>query len=92
MAGMVKGWEWDDTLFLGSAPYYQCWRLPYAPGLPDVLDETLMLDGRGRLIDVGCRPGALALSLAHLFSEVVGVDPDPPRALAVRIGDDSPRG
>ncbi|OOV21914.1 SAM-dependent methyltransferase [Streptomyces avermitilis] len=73
---MVEGWEWDDTLFLGSAPYYQRGRLPYAPGLPDVLAETLMLDGRGRLIDVGCGPGTLALSLAHLFSEVVGVDPD----------------
>ncbi|MFJ5226386.1 class I SAM-dependent methyltransferase [Streptomyces sp. NPDC088400] len=73
---MVKGWEWDDTLFLGSASYYQRGRLPYAPGLPDVLAENLMLDGRGRLIDVGCGPGTLALSLSHLFGDVVGVDPD----------------
>ncbi|MFJ1747457.1 class I SAM-dependent methyltransferase [Streptomyces sp. NPDC088116] len=73
---MVEGWEWDDTLFLGSAPYYQRGRLPYAPGLPDVLAEILMPDGRGRLIDVGCGPGTLALSLAHLFGEVVGLDPD----------------
>jgi SAM-dependent methyltransferase len=35
-----------------------------------------MLDGRGRLIDVGCGPGTLALILSHLFTEVVGVDPD----------------
>lgn len=70
---MVRGWEWDDTLFLGSASYYQRGRLPYAPGLPDVLAEILMLDGRGRLIDVGCGPGTLALSLAHLFGDVVGV-------------------
>ncbi|MGW1886951.1 class I SAM-dependent methyltransferase [Streptomyces sp. NPDC001970] len=73
---MSDGWEWDETLFLGSAPYYQRGRLPYAPGLPDVLAEILMLDGRGRLIDVGCGPGILALSLVHLFGEVVGVDPD----------------
>lgn len=73
---MSDGWEWDDTLFLGSAPFYQRGRLPYAPGLPDVLAEALTLDGRGRLIDVGCGPGTLALSLAHLFREVVGVDPD----------------
>lgn len=26
---------------------------------------------------MGCGPGTLALGLAHLFSEVVGVDPDP---------------
>ncbi|MFF7656388.1 class I SAM-dependent methyltransferase [Streptomyces sp. NPDC007983] len=70
------GWEWDETLFSGTAAYYQRGRLPYAPGLADVLGEALRLDGRGRLIDVGCGPGTLALSLAHLFGDVVGVDPD----------------
>ncbi|MFE4371569.1 class I SAM-dependent methyltransferase [Streptomyces sp. NPDC056835] len=73
---MPEGWEWDDTLFLGSAPYYRRGRLPYAPGLAELLAEVLTLDGRGRLLDVGCGPGTLALSLARLFSEVVGVDPD----------------
>ncbi|HET6354219.1 class I SAM-dependent methyltransferase [Streptomyces sp.] len=73
---MAAGWEWDDMLFSGSAAYYQRGRLPYAPGLADVLDEVLKLDGQGRLIDVGCGPGTLALSLAHLFGEIVGVDPD----------------
>ncbi|MDX3072558.1 class I SAM-dependent methyltransferase [Streptomyces sp. MI02-7b] len=69
-------WEWDDTLFSGTAPYYRRGRLPYAPGLVDTLAGELALDGRGRLIDVGCGPGTLALSLAHLFAETVGVDPD----------------
>ncbi|MFD9634004.1 class I SAM-dependent methyltransferase [Streptomyces violascens] len=69
-------WEWDDSLFLGTAAYYRRGRLPYAPGLADVLATVLGLDGRGRLIDVGCGPGTLALSLGHLFREVVGVDPD----------------
>ncbi|MFC5638334.1 class I SAM-dependent methyltransferase [Streptomyces bullii] len=73
---MVAGWEWDDTLFSGAAPYYQRGRLPYAPGLADVLAGALGLDGRGRLLDVGCGPGTLALSLVHLFREIVGVDPD----------------
>ncbi|WP_329065399.1 class I SAM-dependent methyltransferase [Streptomyces sp. NBC_01429] len=73
---MPEGWEWDDTLFLGAAPYYARGRLPYAAGLADVLAEVLALDGRGRLLDVGCGPGTLALGLAHLFGEVVGVDPD----------------
>ncbi|WP_426568503.1 class I SAM-dependent methyltransferase [Streptomyces canus] len=73
---MVADWEWDDTLFAGTALYYRRGRLPYAPGLADVLAEVLDLDGRGRLLDVGCGPGTVALSLAHLFGEVVGVDPD----------------
>ncbi|MGW0574540.1 class I SAM-dependent methyltransferase [Streptomyces sp. NPDC002920] len=73
---MVVGWEWDETLFAGSASYYRRGRVPYAPGLADVLAEVLGLDGRGRLLDVGCGPGIVALGLARLFGEIVGVDPD----------------
>jgi SAM-dependent methyltransferase len=76
MVDVAAGWEWDDTLFSGAAIYYQRGRLPYAPGLADVLAEVLRLDGRGRLLDAGCGPGTLALSLARLFGEIVGVDPD----------------
>ncbi|MEK0097168.1 class I SAM-dependent methyltransferase [Streptomyces sp. A475] len=73
---MDTGWEWDDSLFEGTARYYRRGRLPYAPGLAGTLAEVLKLDGRGRLLDVGCGPGVIALSLAQLFSEMVGVDPD----------------
>jgi SAM-dependent methyltransferase len=73
---MPKGWEWDETLYLGSAPYYARGRLPYAPGLADRLADALGLDGEGLLVDVGCGPGILALTLAPHFAEVVGVDPD----------------
>ncbi|MFC9456137.1 class I SAM-dependent methyltransferase [Streptomyces sp. NPDC056983] len=73
---MAAGWEWDDSLFAGTARHYRRGRLPYAPGLAGTLAEVLQLDGRGRLIDVGCGPGVIGLSLAHLFSEIVGVDPD----------------
>lgn len=73
---MPGGGVWDEMLFSGTAAHYRQGRLPYAPGLADVLTEVLKLDGRGRLIDVGCGPGILALLLADAFSEVVGVDPD----------------
>jgi ubiquinone/menaquinone biosynthesis C-methylase UbiE len=69
-------WEWDETLFEGCAPYYDQGRPPYAPGLADALRDALGLDGRGRLLDVGCGPGKVALLVAHLFEEVVGLDPD----------------
>lgn len=73
---MPRGWEWDETLFRGSARYYERGRLPYPPGLADAIATVLGLDGRGRLLDVGCGPGTIALRLAHLFAEVIGLDPD----------------
>ncbi|MGV9915319.1 class I SAM-dependent methyltransferase [Streptomyces tendae] len=74
---MEAGWEWDETLFSGTAAFYRRGRLPYAPGLADLLAGVLDLDGRGRLLDLGCGPGTVALRLAGLFDEVVAVDPDP---------------
>ncbi|MFH8224193.1 class I SAM-dependent methyltransferase [Streptomyces sp. NPDC018057] len=76
VADLADGWEWDDTLFAGCAPHYTRGRLPYAPGLGDTLAGVLGLDGRARLIDVGCGPGTVALALAPWCGEIVGVDPD----------------
>ncbi|UUU26839.1 class I SAM-dependent methyltransferase [Streptomyces sp. DSM 40750] len=73
---MPDGWQWDRTLFQGSAAYYERGRLPYAPGFADTLAEALALDGRGRLLDVGCGPGIVLLPMARFFTEAVGVDPD----------------
>ena len=75
-AGGWESWSWDESLFAGAAGYYQQGRLPYAPGLADVLARSLGLDGRGRLLDVGCGPGTVTLRLAPLFEAAVGLDPD----------------
>ncbi|MDX6655048.1 MAG: hypothetical protein QOH18_2318, partial [Solirubrobacterales bacterium] len=77
---------WDPALYEGSAPYYARGRLPYPPEMAVVLRDALALDGRGRLIDVGCGPGSVALLLEGLFSEVVGVDPDPGMIAAAEAG------
>jgi SAM-dependent methyltransferase len=69
-------WEWDETLFSGAAVYYDRGRLPNAPGLADAFERALGLDGRGRLLDVGCGPGTVTLPLAAHFQEVVGLDAD----------------
>jgi SAM-dependent methyltransferase len=74
---MAADFEWDDTLFKGSAAYYRQGRLPYAPGLADAVAEALKSTEDSRLLDVGCGPGTVALILAPLFGAVVGVDPDP---------------
>jgi len=72
----IEGWEWDESLYRGSAAYYARGRLPYPPEVAPVLRHELALDGRGRLLDVGCGPGSLTLVLAELFAEVVGIDAD----------------
>jgi SAM-dependent methyltransferase len=69
-------WNWDESLFAGTAPYYDSGRLPYSLALAEVFEQALELDGRGRLLDVGCGPGTIARSVAHLFDVVVGLDPD----------------
>ena len=74
--GGWENWRWDETLFAGAAAHYLKGRGPYAAGLADSLSAALGLDGRGRLLDVGCGPGVIALQLAHLFESVVGLDPD----------------
>jgi ubiquinone/menaquinone biosynthesis C-methylase UbiE len=76
-SGGWETWSWDESLFTGAARYYDQGRLPYAPGLADAFARSLALDGQGRLLDVGCGPGTVALRLAPLFGAVVGLDPDP---------------
>ena len=69
-------WTWDETLFGGSARYYRAGRLPYPPDLVSAFREELDLDGSGRLLDVGTGTGEIALLLASLYEEVVGLDAD----------------
>jgi SAM-dependent methyltransferase len=66
----------DPTLYSGSARFYLAGRLPYAPGMAEAVSTALRLDGRGRLLDVGCGPGIVALELASMFEEIVGIDAD----------------
>ncbi len=74
---MPEGWDWDESLFRGSAPYYLRGRPPYALDLADRIAEALSLDGTGRLLDVGCGPGVVALLLAPRFGKRLGLIPTP---------------
>lgn len=71
------GWEWDPSLYSGSAAYYVQGRVAYPQELADRLAAELALDGTGRLLDVGCGPGSLTLLLAGLFEQATGLDADP---------------
>ena len=74
----------DETLFGGSARYYRAGRLPYPAELAAAFQDELGLDGSGRLIDVGCGTGEIALLLAPLFNDVVGLDADADMVTAAR--------
>jgi SAM-dependent methyltransferase len=67
---------YDPTIYLGSAAHYRYGRPAYSPQLEAVLAREAGLDGNGRLLDAGCGPGVLTVRLAHLFGQVVGLDPD----------------
>lgn len=69
--------SWDPDLYAGTAAYYTVGRWAYPPELADAFTAELGLDGRGRLLDVGCGPGSLTLLLAPRFAEAVGIDADP---------------
>jgi SAM-dependent methyltransferase len=68
---------YDATIYQGAAAHYRPGRPPYSPRIEAVLTEELDLDGGGRLLDAGCGPGILTVRLADLFTDAVGLDPDP---------------
>src|SRR5208337_2839649 len=68
--------KYDLTLYEGTAWYYSRYRPVYPPSLVRILRERFRLDGTGRLLDLGCGPGPVAIALAHLFDQVVAMDPD----------------
>lgn len=72
----ASDWEWDKTLYRGSAAYYATGRVPYPAELARAMSTELGLDGTGRLLDCGCGPGSLTLVLAPLVGEAIGIDAD----------------
>jgi 2-polyprenyl-3-methyl-5-hydroxy-6-metoxy-1,4-benzoquinol methylase len=63
--------------FRTAAAYYLRYRPGYPPELIDRLAEAAEVDGRSRVIDLGCGPGSLAIPLAAHAAEVVAVDAEP---------------
>lgn len=68
--------SYKDT-FKGAAYYYSRFRPGYPQAFFDLLVRDFHLDGSGRLLDLGCGTGQIAVPLAHHFAEVVAMDPEP---------------
>ncbi|HEY9625625.1 MAG TPA: class I SAM-dependent methyltransferase [Crinalium sp.] len=69
--------NFDTTLFEGAPHYYARYRPKYPVVLYDKLITELNLNGEGRLLDLGCGTGLIALALRDRFEQIIGLDPDP---------------
>lgn len=67
---------YDSTLFQGAAWYYARYRSKYPRALFGLLTEIFQLDGTGRLLDLGCGAGLIAIPFRDRFAEIVALDPD----------------
>jgi SAM-dependent methyltransferase len=69
--------NFPDDAYVGTAPYYVRYRVAY-PGrlLEDLLGRS-GVTGKGRLLDLACGPGRVALALARSFQEVWAIDLEP---------------
>lgn len=76
MLPVTDDWQWDPTLYAGSAAYYPRGRVAYPAAVAATIVEQAGLDGSGRLLDIGCGPGSLTVPLAAHVTEAVGVDAD----------------
>lgn len=70
--------------FESTVPYYARFRPRYPAALFELIAARRGLDGRGRLLDLGCGPGFIAIAMAPYFAEIVGVDPEPAMLDAAR--------
>jgi len=68
--------DFPKDAFVGTAQYYAQYRLPYPQSLLEDLRSRAGITGKGRLLDLGCGPGRVALALAPSFREVWAVDPE----------------
>lgn len=63
--------------FAGTATYYLRYRVPYPDALLSDLVERAGVTGEGRLLDLACGPGRVALGLVSAFREVWALDLEP---------------
>ena len=77
MAAMGPELTFGTDLYRGTAPYYDRYRPPYPAVLLEDLSRRVGLSGSGRLLDLACGTGQVAIPLAGCFAEVVAVDQEP---------------
>ena len=67
----------SEQRFASAVPFYVAHRPRYPAEFVSALASELGLDGTGRLLDLGCGPGFVAIAMAPYYAAAVGVDPEP---------------
>ncbi|KZZ84499.1 class I SAM-dependent DNA methyltransferase [Bacillus sp. SJS] len=68
--------SYDKDLFKGTAGFYSQYRPIYPSSLIRLLIDRFELDGKGKMLDLGCGTGQLTLRLSDWFEKLIGVDPE----------------
>ena len=68
--------SYGQDLFKGAAKFYSKYRPLYPASLIRFLVKRFSLDGNGKMLDLGCGTGQLALRFSDWFEQIVGIDPD----------------
>jgi SAM-dependent methyltransferase len=63
--------------FVGTAPYYARYRVPYPHALTQDLIRRAGITSHGRLLDLACGPGRVAFAIAESFQEIWAIDLEP---------------
>jgi len=69
--------DFPINAFAGTAAYYVRYRVPYPERLLTDLVGRSGVTGEGRLLDLACGPGRVALDLASSFQEAWAIDLEP---------------
>jgi ubiquinone/menaquinone biosynthesis C-methylase UbiE len=78
--------QFPRDAFVGTAPYYARYRVPYPPALVQDLLRRSGVTGRGRLLDLACGPGRVAFALAGSFPDIWAIDLEPEMVAVGREG------
>lgn len=68
--------NYGPDLFKGTAEYYAKYRAPYPAELFCDIVQNFGLDGQGKLLDLSCGTGEIAIPLAGYFEKVLAIDPE----------------
>ncbi len=64
----------NSEIFSGTVEYYTKYRIAYPADLLEMILDFCRAEGKGRLLDLGCGTGQLAIPLSSHFQHVIGID------------------